>query len=302
MSLINSTTYYGKDADGFYSTALIKGTSKENFTLIPNVKSKVKMASINLGTIVQEDGCSFNASGDATLAQKTLEVCDLKVNLEICTETFWSTYLAEKSRAGSNNNEIPADFNTYLVDLIAKKTASELENTVWKGNQSSSPIVGICDGLIKEMLADGTVVDVAGATLSTSNIVSKLEAVYAVIPDAIINEPDMRIFVSVSAAKLYKQAQAAVATGNGTYYIGGKELDFLGIKIVECPGMPANTMVAAQVSNIWYGTDLLSDENSVKLIDMSSTTGDNTVRFLTSFKFGVSYAKGAEVVLFGTGS
>ena len=76
MSLINLTTYCGKETEGFYSVALLTGKTKELIRLIPNVKSSAKITSLNLGNILQLDSCVFNPSGDVTLDQKTLTVCD----------------------------------------------------------------------------------------------------------------------------------------------------------------------------------------------------------------------------------
>ena len=46
LTFTNNTTYYGKDAEGFYSTALLESSTARNFRLIPNVKSKIKLASL----------------------------------------------------------------------------------------------------------------------------------------------------------------------------------------------------------------------------------------------------------------
>jgi phage shock protein PspC (stress-responsive transcriptional regulator) len=302
MGLIDNTTYTGKDTDGFFALALIKGTSKEQFKLVPNVKSKVKMASLNLSSgLIQEDDCDFTASGDATLAQKDLEVCPLKVNLELCTKDFETNYLSEKLRAGSNNNEIPATFQEFFLDQVAKNVSKELEMTVWIGNPDGSPVVGVCQGLLELFDADATVIDVSGTTLSASNIMAEIGKVYAAIPTAIRQAgiEKVKIFISFAAGTFFRQAliaahPALVAANNGNF-----TLKYIDVDLIEVAGMPTNVMVACVPSeNIWYGTDLLNDENQIKILDMSNTTGAETVRFITHFKFGVNYANGAEIVYY----
>lgn len=302
MALIDNTTYTGKDTDGFYALALISGKTREQFKLVPNVKNKVKMASLNMSSgLIQEADCDFTASGNATLAQKTLEVCDLKVNLELCTKDFEVNYLSEKLRAGSNGNEIPADFQTFFLDQVAKNVNKELTNTIWKGNPDGSPVVGVCQGLLELFLADASVVDVTKATLSASNIMAEIGKVYAAIPDAVrqMGADKIKIFIPLSAGTFYRQAliathPAMIATNGGDF-----KLTYIDVELIEDAGMPANTMVCCVPSeNIWYGTDLMNDENEIQIIDMSKTTGAKTVRFITNFKFGVNYANGAEIVLY----
>jgi len=84
LSFTDNTVFYGKDAEGFYAKALLTGKSKEEFKLIPNVKSKIKLGQLNIGNILQDADCSFSSTGEGTLDQKSFEVCPIKINLEYC--------------------------------------------------------------------------------------------------------------------------------------------------------------------------------------------------------------------------
>jgi len=94
------------------------------------------------------------------------------------------------------------------------------------------------------------------------------------------------------------QAQATVATANGTYFVGTKELDFLGIPVVIAPGLPDNVIVAAEKTNLWFGTDLVSDFDDVMVIPQMNITGAPTVRFVARFQFGVQYGVSEEIVYY----
>ena len=71
-----------------------------------------------------------------------------------------------------------------------------------------------------------------------------------------------------------------------------------GIPIVSTPGLSSNYMVAAQASNLWYGTGLLSDLNEVKILDMADIDGSKNVRYILRFTGGVQYGIGSEIVLY----
>ena len=57
-------------------------------------------------------------------------------------------------------------------------------------------------------------------------------------------------------------------------------------------------MMAAQKSNLYFGTGLLSDQNEVRLIDMADNDGSQNVRVIMRFTAAVQYGVGSEIVLY----
>ena len=57
-------------------------------------------------------------------------------------------------------------------------------------------------------------------------------------------------------------------------------------------------MVAAEKSNLYFGTGLLSDQNEVKVIDMADIDGSQNVRVVMRFTAGVNYGIGSDIVLY----
>jgi hypothetical protein len=57
-------------------------------------------------------------------------------------------------------------------------------------------------------------------------------------------------------------------------------------------------MAAAELTNLFLVTDLVSDFDDIKLLPQGDVTGDDTIRVKGRVKFAVSYAYGAEVVLY----
>lgn len=300
LSFTDNTVFYGKDAEGFYAKALLTGKSKEEFKLIPNVKSKIKLGQLNIGNILQDADCSFSSTGEGTLDQKSFEVCPIKINLEYCQRTFEVDYLSTLLRPGSNNAEImPASVESFLLDQAALKVSADTEQLVWKGDSATASYpLSLCDGLQKQFKADANVIDVTGtASLTTSNIIAELTKVYNAIPQQLIGEDDMRIFLSPSALRAYRQALAA-ASSEAYYMQNYSELHFLDVKLAEAPGIQANYMVAARKSNLLLLTDLMSDFEEIQVLPQKNVTGVPVVRMIGEFKFGVGYIYGSEVVFY----
>jgi len=299
MAFVDNTTYTGKDAAGFYAKSLLTGNTKSMIKQYANVKSSIKIARYDESGILQEADCTFTDGGTGTLSQKTLTVCPIKVNREFCKSTFEANYLSEQLKAGANGTEVmPMSFEEFMLEQVSKNISFELEKVLWQGDVDGSPTPSVCDGFLKKFDADGSVLTVGGTTVSASNVIAELTKVYDKIPGTLFGSPELVIFVNHKIAKFYMQAQATVATANGTYFVGTKELDFLGIPVVIAPGLPDNVMVAAEKTNLWFGTDLVSDFDDVMVIPQMNITGAPTVRFVARFQFGVQYGVSEEIVYY----
>jgi hypothetical protein len=60
--------------------------------------------------------------------------------------------------------------------------------------------------------------------------------------------------------------------------------------------MPDNQMVASETSNLFFGTDLISDNTNIKMLDMTDLDGSDNMRVVAKFSGGVQVGIGADVV------
>jgi hypothetical protein len=288
----NTVTFTGQDAVGFYSSALLTSQTVGLIKNFVNIKSKLKITSLDLSNILQGADCTFDSSGNINLAQKTLEVETIKINAEICKRTMESLYLSAEMKAGSNA-DLPSSFQSYLLEQISKYTAESVEKTIWNGNQDF-----LFTGFIGKFENDSDIIGItATSSLNVGNIIGEVGKVYDAIPDAIYNNGNVKIMVSPKIAKLYKQAVANAS--NEAHMTGDRALNYLGVDIIAINGIIGDVMVACEPENLWFGTDLLSsDMEDVRIIDQSNTSGAPTVRFVAEFKMGVEYGVSSEIVFY----
>ena len=57
--------------------------------------------------------------------------------------------------------------------------------------------------------------------------------------------------------------------------------------------------MAAEKSNIYFGTGLLADHNEVKVLDMSDLDGSDNIRVVMRFTAGVQYGIVDDIVTYG---
>ena len=122
------------------------------------------------------------------------------------------------------------------------------------------------------------------------------------IPSAVYGKEDLLIYVGTKVARAYQQALAGGAIGangwNNQMNVGEKPFNFNGIEIVLCPGMSDDKLVAAQKSNLFFGTGLLSDHNEVRVLDMANLDGSQNYRVIMRYTAGVQFGIGQDIVYY----
>jgi len=251
--------------------------------------------------VVADATCDFTDTGVVTLDDRVLAPKDMQVNLELCKSDFESDWDAVKM-GYSAFDVLPPNFQAFFLQNMAENINGSIESYIWHGVASTGGQFG---GFVPELTADGTVIDVAGTTVTAANVLVELGKVADSIPTTIYNTPDLTIYVSPAVGRAYIRALGGFGVDGlgGSGYMGqgptgAKPLNFDGIPIQIVNGLNTSFMVAAQKRNLWYGTGLLDDKNEVKVLDMADIDGSKNVRFIMRFTAGVQYGIGKEVVLY----
>jgi hypothetical protein len=290
-----TTTYAGEFAGEYIAAALLSGVtlSQGGVSIKPNIKFKEVIKKMALDSILKDASCDFDPTSTVTLTERILQPEEFQVNLQLCKKDFRQDWDAQ-SMGFSQYDNLPKRFSDFLIAQVAAKVAQKVEQNIWNGATANA---GEFDGFKTLLLADGDVVDVSGTTLSASNIIAELGKVVDAIPSAVYSKEDVKIYLPTSAAKFYIQAQAALGYRE-LYHVGQTEMNFQGVPLFTAPGLAADTMVAAESSNLFFGTGLLNDWQEVKLIDMADIDGSQNVRVVLRGSAGVQHGIGSDIVLY----
>ena len=306
MSLSITTTYAGEFSGKYIAAALLSADTLDKglITIMPNVKFKSVIQKASTDDIVKDASCDFQTGqGTLTLTEKVLQPEEFQVNLDLCKKDLHSSWQAAEMGFGLNDN-LPASFSDFVLAHVAAKVADRTEKNIWSGSTATS---GQFDGFATLLAADTDLPagqDIVGTAVTAANVISELSTVVDAIPTAVYGSEDLVIYAASNVIRAYTRALggfgAAGVGANGYENKGNNQvlgnLFFDGIPVVPARGAADDTIIAAEKSNLFFGTSLLSDLNNISVLDMQEIDGSQNVRVVMRFTAGVQYAQVSDIV------
>ena len=305
-----TTTYAGQDSKMWVKAALLSGVTLSNggMTIMPNIAYKTTLHKLLTDGLLKDATCDFTATSTVTITERQLTLEPFQVNLQLCKKDFLSSWNSEEM--GFSANKVMAkSFTDYLLAYVTEKVASSVETAIWVGANATS---GQIDGISTLLAADAALPaanEVAGtsAISAAATVIAELGKIVDAIPAALYGKEDLRIYIPQGVAKAYVRALGGFAAAGvgangtenkGTQWYNNGELSIDGIPLFVANGLAANTAVAAQTSNLFFGCGLLNDLNSVKLLDMADLDGSDNVRLILRASYAVNYHSVSDIVTY----
>ncbi len=306
MSVSITSTYAGEFSGKYIAAALLSADTLDKglITVMPNIKFKSVIKKASTDDIVKDATCDFQTDqGTLTLTEKILQPEEFQVNLDICKKDLHSDW--EAAQMGySAFDTLPPNFSDFVLAHVAAKVADRTERNIWSGSTATS---GQFDGFATLLAADGDLPvgqNITGTAVTAANVIDELGDVVDAIPTAVYGSEDLIIYAASNVIRAYTRALGGFQSGgqgaNGYENKGNNQslgnLFFDGIPVVPARGAADDVIIAAEKSNLFFGTGLLSDQNEVRVIDMAETDGSQNVRVVMRFTSGVQYAQVTDIV------
>ena len=302
MAFTTTSNYAGKAAGFYISAALKQATSLEYLTMIENVKYKSNIQKMAGSGLVKDASCDFTDAGTLALTEAVLEPKNLQINIDLCKKTLLDSWEAMQMRAGAGAPP-PASFDDYVISYMGEIIANGVEDSIWDGAAATT---GEFEGFMTATTGlllpgqDATVIQsTASGAYTAANIIANLQTattdLAANIPN-ILRKDDLHIYMSPKTYSLYISAVSTLGYVNAYQMNGDYEPVFEGYKIAVCPGMRDNGVVIAEKSNLFFGTDLLSDMTRIQLMDMANLDGSDNMRLVARYSGGVRQGIGADIL------
>ena len=308
MSVSLTTSYSGEFSGKYVAAALLSADTLDKglITIMPNVKFKSVIQKASTDDIVKDAECDFQTgAGTLTLTEAILQPEEFQVNLDICKKTLHSSWEAEQMGYSAFDTLAP-NFADFVLAHVAAKVADRTEKSIWSGD---STVVGggQFDGFATLLDADANLPagqDLTGAAITSANVLAELGAVVDAIPTAVYGSDDLYIYAASDVIRAYTRALGGFQSGgegaNGYENKGNNQalgsLFFDGIPVVPARGAANGTIIAAEKSNLFFGTGLLNDLNEVRVLDLAEIDGSMNIRVVMRFTSGVQYAQVTDIV------
>jgi hypothetical protein len=289
-----TTTYAGREAAGYIRAAFLSNESLSALTVKENIEYKQVVRRLVDNVTFANATCDFTPTGTVNLTERILTLEKFQVQRELCKNTF----LSDWESSSEQNGELHASLTDALIANVMAGVAARNEVLIWQGVNANA---GEYAGFETLFLADATVLDVATpVAIDSTNVIEEMNRLVLTLPTRVRRATEKPVIaVSSNVAEAFRTA--ILGLGGGSYLYQGEtvKMTWQGqYDIIECPGMSDDTMAMYQKSNLWFGTNLLDQWNTVAVLDMYQYDLSNNVRFSCSFFAGVQYGFGDEIAFY----
>lgn len=268
------------------------------------VKDSSAMHYMTTSVTLQADACGLPTATDSTaFTNKTVTVSDIAVHENLCAKDLAGYYL-QKQVAKGKETVLPGEIEAlYVLDKM-KTLSNILEVADWQGDTlSGTNNLSYYDGLLKTIDAgspvDGNAGGITVATgITVSNVIAIMQEQYLAIPENILNETDVTIFVGQDVYRLY---QMALVNANLFNFVSNEDtmstkLYGTNVSIEGVNGLNGtDRIITSRASNLLIVMDGDADEDSY---DLWYSKEYKTNKFEASFKRGTAVRFIDEVVEF----
>jgi hypothetical protein len=308
------TSYTNQNNFPLITKTLFEAKTMKLMTPLTGIKSSETINILETDAVFQPGGtCGFAAQGNTSASQRTLTVGKIKINEALCPKTLEAYFTQLQLPVGSRYQSAP--FEEVYSNEKAGKIAQQLEIAVWQGDTTLTDLnLKRFDGMLKIIDASGQAVTADDTNnteaITLSNVLAKFDLIYEKIPTQLLNRKDLVIFCGLDVFRLYTIALKnqnlfhydSVATqADMEVIMPGTSIRVIGVNGLNAASDNTNNtglnrVIALRTSNMYYGTDLMNEEDRFEIFFAKEA---DEIRFVAEFKAGTQVAFPGEIVQYG---
>jgi len=192
-------------------------------TVRPNLKGTTeKVGFVTNDVILQDLDCGFSPTGATTQNLVTVDLCNKKVNQQLCPYDLYDTYLSQSLSNANFQESVP--FEEVILTDISNRIANQVEKQLWQNTVATGGTYGsACFNGVGALITSGngaTQIAYTGAT--SSNGLDVFSTIYQNIPSNVLHRDDLVIYCS------YANYRALVASMRNSSFVNLFTLDAAG--------------------------------------------------------------------------
>jgi len=208
-----------------------------------------KVGFVTNDVILQDLSCGFDPTGSTVQSLVTIDLCNKKVNQQLCPYDLYDTYLAESLSNANFQETVPFE-ETILID-ISNRIANQVEMQLWNNTIASGGTYGSAcfDGMGALITSGNGATQIAYTAATASNGLDVFSAIYQSIPQNVLHRDDLVIYTS------YSNYRALVASMRNSSYVNLFTMDTAGTTsgedwVLQLPGSNVKVIPTVGLTNV----------------------------------------------------
>jgi hypothetical protein len=195
--LSNLPTYnsYGSD---MLIKAILGLTLPKYATIRPNLKGTTeKVGFLTNNVILQDLSCGFEPTGDTVQNLVTVDLCNKKVNQQLCPYSLYDTYLSQSLTNSNFQETVP--FEEVILTDISNRIANQVEKQLWQNTTATGATIynNACFQGVGALVTSGNgATQIAYTAATASNGLDVFTRIYENIPSNVLHLDDLAIYCS----------------------------------------------------------------------------------------------------------
>lgn len=193
LTALPSYNSYGSD---MLIKAFLGLTLPKYSNIRPNLKGTTeKVGFVTDEIYLQDMSCGFDPSGTTTQNLVTIDLCNKKLNQELCPYDLYNTYLSQSLTNANFQESVP--FEEVILTDISNRVSNEIELQLWRNSTATGATQydNQCFNGVKKLItvANGAVNSTYTAA-TPSNGLEVFTTYYQQIPENVLHRDDLVIY------------------------------------------------------------------------------------------------------------
>ena len=200
LSALPTYNSYGSD---MLIKSILGLTLPKYSTIRPNLKGTTeKVGFVTNDVVLQDLSCGFDPTGDTVQNLVTIDLCNKKVNQQLCPYDLYDTYLSQSLTNANFQESVPFE-ETILTD-ISNRISNSVEKQLFLNATGGSSLggasyTGACfNGVGATITEANGATRIAYSAATAADGLDVFTAIYEAIPSNVLHRDDLVIYCSYS--------------------------------------------------------------------------------------------------------
>jgi len=206
---------YNSYGDDMLIKAFLGLTLPRYSSVRPNLKGTTeKVGFVTNDIVLQDISCGFDPTGATVQNLVTVDLCNKKLNQQLCPYDLYDTYLSQYLSNANFQETVP--FEEVILQDITNRVSNEIEIQLWRntiasgGTQYNSQCF---DGVLELVSSGNGATAIVYTAATAANGLSVFTTYYEAIPENVLHRDDLVLYCS------YADYRALVASMRNSSFV-----------------------------------------------------------------------------------